>query len=112
MLALVAKYVKDISVLRRLLFAVAQLPPDLPNKWGIAVEFATQGKEKRNQISPEQVKVFVENIHELDFTAFQSDDVILQDLVRVQVRPWASIRLLVQLFILLSTQLNEYVTYI
>ena len=85
MLALVAKYVKDISVLRRLLFAVSQLPPDLPNKWGIAVEFATQGKESRNQISPEQVKVFVENIHELDSTAFQSDDVILQDLVRVQV---------------------------
>ena len=86
MLALIAKYIKDMSVLRRLLFAVSQLPPDLPNLWGIAVEFATQGKESRNQVTAEQVKVFVENIHALDATAFQTDDVILQDLVKFMVK--------------------------
>ena len=86
MLTLIAKYIKDISVLRRLLFAVSQLPQDLPNLWGIAVEFATQGKESRNQVTTEQVKVFVDNIHTLDATAFQTDDVILQELVKFTVR--------------------------
>ena len=42
-------------------------------------------KESRNQIT-EQVKVFVDNIHTLDATAFQTDDVILQELVKFMVR--------------------------
>ena len=84
MLALIAKYIKDISVLRRLLFAVSQLPQDMPNLWGIAVEFATQGKESRNQVISEQVQVFVDNIQ--DATAFQTDDVILQEVVKFTVK--------------------------
>ena len=86
MLALIAKYIKDIPVLRRLLFAVSQLPQDMPNLWGIAVEFATQGKESRNQVISEQVQVFVDNIQALDATAFQTDDVILQELVKFTVK--------------------------
>ena len=77
MLASIAKYIKDVSVLRRLLFAVAQLPPDLH----------TQGKESRNQITAEQVKLFVENLLALDGTAFHTDNVILQELVKFQVSP-------------------------
>ena len=58
----------------------------MPNLWGIAVEFATQGKESRNQVTSEQVQVFVDNIQALDATAFQTDDVILQELVKFTVK--------------------------
>ena len=45
MLQAISKYIQDVSILRRLLFAVAHLPSDFPNLWGVAVEFATEGKE-------------------------------------------------------------------
>lgn len=48
MLGAISKYISDVSVLRRLLFAVVHLPKDLPNFWGVAVEFATKEKESRN----------------------------------------------------------------
>ena len=44
MLAAISKQVKDVSVLRRLLFALSQLPNDLPDVWKLAVEFATKNK--------------------------------------------------------------------
>lgn len=84
MLGAVAKYVKDTSVLRRLLFAVASLPPDLPNLWGFAVQFATRGKESKSVISADQAKVLIENLHELDAAAFASDRQLFQDLVEFQ----------------------------
>ena len=43
LLGTISKYVKNVSVARRLLFAVTNLPKDLPNLWGVAVEFATLG---------------------------------------------------------------------
>ena len=42
MLAAVSKQIKDVLVLRRLLFAVSQLPDELPDAWGLAIEFATR----------------------------------------------------------------------
>lgn len=62
MLESIAKYLKDVSVLRRLLFAVSYLPPDLQNIWGVAIEFATRGKESRNCISPEQAQLFFKHL--------------------------------------------------
>ena len=44
MLASVAKHFSDVSVLRRVLFALVHLPDDLPNRLNIAIEFATDGK--------------------------------------------------------------------
>ena len=85
MLGSIAKYVKDVSVVRRLLFATASLPQDLPNMWGIAVEFATRGKESRNAVTPQQAKLLVENLRELDSLAFASDRQLLQELVEFQV---------------------------
>ena len=85
MLGSIAKYVKDVSVVRRLLFASASLPQDLPNMWGIAVEFATRGKESRNAVTPQQAKLLVENLRELDSLAFASDRQLLQELVEFQV---------------------------
>ena len=74
------------EVLQRYLCAQisATLPPDLPNLWGVAVEFATRGKESRSSISANQAKVLVENLHELDAAAFSSDKQLFQDLVEFQ----------------------------
>ena len=40
MLGSLSKLIKDTSTLRRLLFAVASLPPKTPNFWGIVIEYA------------------------------------------------------------------------
>ena len=66
MLEVIATYLKDVSVLRKLLFAATHLPPDLPNLWGIAVEFATAGKVSRNDIDVKTAKSLLENIEVFD----------------------------------------------
>ena len=71
MLEIIVDYVKDLSVLRKLLFAATWLPTDLPNKWGIAVEFATAGKVKRNAIDPTIANGIVENIEGFDACALK-----------------------------------------
>lgn len=83
MLSSVSKIVKDPSVLRRLLFAVSQLPNALPSYWNIAVQFATNGKQ--SYLTPDQAKVLVENLHELDAKAFDTDRELLQQLMEYQV---------------------------
>lgn len=85
MLEALSKYVSDVSVLRRLLFAVVHLPQDLPNFWGVAVEFATCGKESRNMISSQQAQLFIENMRSLDNTAFSSDNQLLLNMLEFQI---------------------------
>ncbi len=85
MLGAISKYISDVSVLRRLLFAVVHLPQDLPNLWGVAVEFATKGKESINAINSQQAKMFMENMHSLDGAAFSSDSQLLRNLLEFQV---------------------------
>lgn len=73
MLGVLAKYFEDVSVLRRLLFAVVFLSPELPLFWGVVVEFATAGRVSKLSITPDQVKAIVENIHALNSAAFDTD---------------------------------------
>lgn len=61
MLQVISKYIQDVSILRRLLFAVAHLSSDFPNLWGVAVEFATERKESQDKITVEQAKMLMEN---------------------------------------------------
>lgn len=84
MLGAISKYISDVSVLRRLLFAVAYLPSDLPDLWGVAVEFATRTKAK-STITAAQARVFVENLQELDRVAFSTDRKLLQELLTFNV---------------------------
>ena len=44
MFAAIVKHVKNVSILRRLIFALSQLPEELPDVWNYAIEFATMGK--------------------------------------------------------------------
>ena len=74
MLETLATYVKDVSVLRKLLFAASHLPPDLPNLWGIAVEFATAGKVKHNEIDAKTAKSLLDNIEAFDRDALKKSN--------------------------------------
>lgn len=80
MLSAISKHVKDVSVLRRLLFALSQLPSDLPDVWKVAVEFATKGKEGCVTDS-ESTRLMLKNLEEIDISAFQDDKSLFFELL-------------------------------
>lgn len=84
MLELIAKYIQDVSVLRRLLFAAVFLSPALPHYWGLVVEFATAGKASAAAITPEQARVFTENIQSLNASAFDTDETLFKQLLQLE----------------------------
>ena len=57
----VSRYIKDVSVLRRMLFASTYLPDDLPNYWQVIVEFGTL-RENTESIKIDEAKVLFQNI--------------------------------------------------
>lgn len=81
MFRMLAEHLKDVSVLRRLVFATSHLPRDIPNHTGIAVEFATHGKVERNHINEETAKAIIENIESFDPTAFSTDEDLFKQLL-------------------------------
>ena len=87
MLGVIAHHLKDVSVLRRLLFAATYLPHELPNFWGVAVEFATAGKVERNTIDRDTAAALIENIQSFDARAFHTDESLLQQLIGWTPRP-------------------------
>ena len=82
-----SKVISDISVLRRILFAVAHLPCDCPQLWEIAVHFGTGQRESRNTITPAQARILFENVQELNSEAFVNDHSLLQELSQHQFPP-------------------------
>ena len=74
--------VSDLSVLRRILFAVTQLPSDCPQFWEIAVDFGTSQRRNRNPITPTQARILFENIQELNSEAFATDQTLIQELIK------------------------------
>lgn len=81
MFSMLAPYLKDVSVLRRLLFAVTHLPQEIPNHIGIAIEFATSGKVERNRITEDLARSIIDNIDTFDSTAFVNDEQLLKELL-------------------------------
>ena len=85
MLEIIAKYIQDVSVLRRLLIAAVFLPPQLPQFWGLVVEFATAGNASKSLVTPEQVRVLTENIQTLNAAAFETDEDLFKQLVKLEI---------------------------
>ena len=85
MLEVISKYIKDVSVLRRILFAASVLPPQLPQFWGVVVEFATLGNVSAQSVTPEQARVFIENLHVLNAKAFDTDETLFQELLQSEI---------------------------
>lgn len=81
MLGLFAKYFSDVSVLRKLLFALVHLPDDLPDRWVIALGFAAEGRSVK-PINAEQVRVLSENLKELDSKAFATDRALTTEILQ------------------------------
>lgn len=85
MLRVVSKHLKEVSTLRRLLFAVANLPDDLPNVWKVAFEFAIKDTTREDDITAERSQLLMENLQEFDAAAFATDRKLLQDLMEFQI---------------------------
>ena len=81
MLGILAKYIQDVSVLRRLLFAAVFLSPELPMFWGVVVEFATSGSVSKSSITPELAKTLIENIQAFSAAAFETDHALQKELI-------------------------------
>ena len=81
MLRFVAAQLKDVAILRRLLFAVMHIPRDLPNFWGMVVEFATFGKVDHSSLGEYEVKMLVENLEVFESNAFATDRSLLKELI-------------------------------
>lgn len=81
MLRSISEHFKDVSILRKIIFAIVHLPKDTPNYWELVLQFAMK---KPPSISIDKFKVLVENLQELDATAFATDKVLLQELMEMQ----------------------------
>lgn len=86
LLKIVSDHLNDVSVLRRLLFAATHLSRELPNVWGVAVEFATEGKINKSQIDPKTAAALVEDIESFDSTAFEKDEKLIGELIGWKIR--------------------------
>lgn len=84
MLAATNKHIKDVSVLRRMLFGATFLPEDLPNFWEVIVEFGTQGRHTEG-IDIKETKLLFQNLKDLDCTAFATDQELFSDLVSLKI---------------------------
>ena len=84
MLELIAKYIKDASVLRKILFAAVFLSPHLPEFWSIVVQFATDGKGE-SSLTPEQAKASTDNIQMLNSSAFATDEVLFKQVLQLEL---------------------------
>ena len=71
--------VKDVSVLRRMLFATANLPQDLPGYWEVIAKFACDGSS--TSIDAATVKLLMENLQVLNDQAFSTDLKLTKELL-------------------------------
>jgi len=77
---LLPKELQDAAVLRRLVFAVAYLPRDLPHYWSVITEFVTKACQPGQSVQPEIVRIAVENLQFDDKRAFTTDQVLTQEI--------------------------------
>lgn len=72
----------DVSVLRRLLFAVTTLNTDTPDYWGFVTNFGF----KSSSFKPpcDKVKLALENLKYLDADAFSADTSLLQEMICIK----------------------------
>ena len=72
----------DPAVVHRIFFAARSLPVGCPNYWNLVCTFAVKDK-KVHSISPEEARVFVENLKVLSGDVFTSDLTMMSDLIKL-----------------------------
>ena len=75
--------VKDVSVLRRMLFASTYFSCDMPHYWEVVASFSNQGNNEN--VSASQVKLLMENLEILNQQAFSSDLVLTRELLSTKM---------------------------
>ena len=73
---------KDISVIYRMCFAARSLSSDSPNYWSLVSKFAVEGKEKHS-LSPDEARIFVENMHILHSDIFDTEEKLTRNLIKL-----------------------------
>ena len=69
----------DPSVLRRLTFAAATFPKDIPRFWEIVTNFAFHASS--SNVSWKKMKIYLENLQYLDEDTFKSDHKLIKELM-------------------------------
>ena len=67
-------------MVRRLSFAASTLPKCMPMYWETVGTFATLNRQERNDMTPEEVKVVLENLEIMDGDSFMSDSTLIKEL--------------------------------
>ena len=83
MLSMCGQHIKDPSVVRRLTFAASFYPASLPNYWQTVHKFCVADKEDRSNLTVQDVQVLVENMTFLDKQAFNSDQLLMSEILQV-----------------------------
>ena len=83
----------DVAVLRRVIFATVYLPKDLPQYWSVVAWFASYGSSKGKGLSPDTVKIAVENLCMINEKAFVNDKLLLQEVHSLCPTPLSSLPL-------------------
>ena len=78
---LAASLVKDVSILRRMLFATAYLPQEVPNYWEIIASFSFTGS--KSKLTSDKVKLLMENLQIIDKEVFTTDLKLTKELLNV-----------------------------
>lgn len=73
--------IRDISVVRRIGFAATFFPRSMPAYWESVTRFGVLHRQARSDLTPEQVRLLVENLDVLDKEAFTSDEDLLHEIV-------------------------------
>ena len=79
---LLPKELQDFGVLRRVIFAVVHLPPEMPHLWSVIAQFASSGC--KYNLQPEAVKIAVENLKLINEKVFCSDKDLLREMQSLQ----------------------------
>lgn len=79
--------VTDVAVLRRMLFATAYLPTDIPNYWAIIASFGSLHSSEKACISPQVAQMTMENVQVLNADAFCADIDLTRELVTMEIGP-------------------------
>ena len=84
----VAVQIKDVAVLRRMLFATSTLPTELPNYWDTVASFGClRCSSDQPKITPDSAQVAMQNLKVLDANAFCMDADLSKELVMMPHGP-------------------------
>lgn len=74
----------DITAQRRMIFAAAFLPQDIPHYWDIIAEFAAQDNPGKPRITKDSAKLVVENLQVLKPEVFITDLSLTNQLINME----------------------------